>query len=227
MERRRERVSRGLLLLTLLLLLLCNLLSTFPHLTPAAGREKKLLNENGGYFTTGDSLNSQKRHSGAENKVEDAQNRDSEAENNAESDELESARQTNKLRLQHLKRACEEVGNASLMENSREMYKILFSIASSSALNAKYQILSHCFWTSVASRLASLFQILGLLSWSIQLEGLVTFGPFLPRPKLFYSFCIAFLASFPRPQVNNFVQVESLISLPRSLASLQVSQNSN
>ena len=105
------------------------------------------MNENGGYFTTGDSLNSQKRHSGAENKVEDAQNRDSEAENNAESDELESARQTNKLRLQHLKRACEEVGNASLylMENSREMYKTLFSFDSSSALNAKYQILSHCF----------------------------------------------------------------------------------
>ena len=135
-------MSRGLLLLTLLLLLLCNLLSTFPHLTPAVGREKKLLNEN---FTTGDSLNSQKRHSGAENKVEDAQNRDSEAENNAESDELESARQTNKLRLHHLKRACEEVGNASPMENSREMYKTLFSFASSSALNAKYQILSHCF----------------------------------------------------------------------------------
>ena len=140
MERRRERVSRGLLLLTLLLLLLCNLLSTFPHLTPAVGREKKLLNENGGYFTTGDSLNSQKRHSGAENKVEDAQNRDSEAENNAESDELESARQTNKLRLHHLNRACEEVSNASLylMENSREMYKTLFSFAGSSALNAKF-----------------------------------------------------------------------------------------
>ena len=127
-------MSRGLLLLTLLLLLLCNLLSTFPHLTPALERE--LLNEN---FTTGDSLNSQKRHSGAENKVEDAQNRDSEAENNAESDELESARQTNKLRLHHLKRACEEVGNASLylMENSREMYNTLFSFAGSSALNAK------------------------------------------------------------------------------------------
>ena len=109
MERRRERVSRGLLLITLLLLLLCNLL-TFN----SVGREKKSADEHEGHFTTGDSLNSQKSHSGAENKGSEGQNRDSEAKNKGESDEeVESARQTNKLRLQHLKRACEEVGNTS------------------------------------------------------------------------------------------------------------------
>ena len=112
MERRRERVSRGLLLLTLLLLLLCNLLTFHPP--NPVGREKKSADEHEGHFTTGDSLNSQKSHSGAENKGSEGQNRDSEAKNKGESDEeVESARQTNKLRLQHLKRACEEVGNTS------------------------------------------------------------------------------------------------------------------
>ena len=101
MERRRERVSRGLLLITLLLLLLYNLL-IFPRPTV-----KRPSNEKGEYFTTGDS---QTRDSWAENKGEDVQNRDSEAKNKAKPDELESARQTNKLRLQHLERACEEVG---------------------------------------------------------------------------------------------------------------------
>ena len=109
MERRRERVSRGLLLITLLLLLLYNLL-IFPRPTV----EKPSNNEKGEYFTTGDSLDSQTRHSWAENKGEDVQNRDSEAKNKAKPDELESARQTNKLRLQHLERACEEVGNGQL-----------------------------------------------------------------------------------------------------------------
>ena len=109
MERRRERVSRGLLLITLLLLLLYNLL-IFPRPTV----EKPSNNEKGEYFTTGDSLDSQTRHSWAENKGKDVQNRDSEAKNKAKPDELESARQTNKLRLQHLERACEEVGNGQL-----------------------------------------------------------------------------------------------------------------
>ena len=124
MERRRERVSRGLLLLTLLLLLLCNLL-TF-H---SVGREKKSADEHEGHFTTGDSLNSQKSHSGAENKGSEGQNRDSEAKNKGESDEeVESARQTNKLRLQHLKRACEEVGNTShwLPEKNYKKIEIYF-----------------------------------------------------------------------------------------------------
>ena len=105
MERRRERVSRGLLLITLLLLLLYNIL-IFPRPTV-----KRPSNEKEGYFTTGDTLDSQTRHSEAENKGEDVQNRDSEAKNKAKPDELESARQTNKLRLQHLERACEEVDN--------------------------------------------------------------------------------------------------------------------
>ena len=105
-------MSRGLLLIILTLLLLCNIL-VFPPFT-AVGREKKWSDEKEEYFTTGgDSLNSQKRHSGAENKGKDAQNRDSEAKNKTESDELESARQTNMLRLKHLKRACEEVGNST------------------------------------------------------------------------------------------------------------------
>ena len=106
MERRRERVSRGLLLITLLLLLLYNLL-IFPRSTVMRPSN----NEKGEYFTTGDSLDSQTRDSEAENKGKDLQNRDSEAKNKAKPDELESARQTNKLRLQHLERACEEVDN--------------------------------------------------------------------------------------------------------------------
>ena len=97
-------MSRGLLLITLLLLLLYNIL-IFPRPTV-----KRPSNEKEGYFTTGDTLDSQTRHSEAENKGEDVQNRDSEAKNKAKPDELESARQTNKLRLQHLERACDEVG---------------------------------------------------------------------------------------------------------------------
>ena len=132
MERRRERVSRGLLLLTLLLLLLCNLLTFHP--LNLVGREKKSADEHEGYFTTGDSLNSQKRHTGAENKGSEAQNSNSEVENKAESDEVEqTARQTNKLRLQHLKRACDEVSNASLClpENNREMYSTFVKVCKS------------------------------------------------------------------------------------------------
>ena len=115
-------MSRGLLLITLLLLLLCNILTLHP--LNLVGREKKSADEHEGYFTTGDSLNSQKRHSGAENKVQEPQNRDSEGKNKAESDEVESRRETNKLRLQHLNRACEEVSNANLSantKNNREM----------------------------------------------------------------------------------------------------------
>ena len=103
-------MSRGLLLIILTLLLLCNILLLPPF--TAVGREKKWSDEKEEYFTTGrDSLNSQKRHLGAENKGKDAQDRDSAAKNKTESDELESARQTNMLRLKHLKRACEEVVN--------------------------------------------------------------------------------------------------------------------
>ena len=123
-------MSRGLLLITLLLLLLCNILTLHP--LNLVGREKKSADEHEGYFTTGDSLNSQKRHTGAENKGSEAQNSDSEGENKAESDEVEqSARQTNKLRLQHLKRACDEVGsNPSLClpENNSEMYSTFVKV---------------------------------------------------------------------------------------------------
>ena len=153
MERRRERVVRGLLLITLTLLLLCNIF-VFPPLNGT----KKSSDEKEEYFTTGgDSLNSQKSHSGAENKVKDVQNKDSEAKNKNESDELESARQTNKLRLQHLKRACDEVGNSS-----RFHAQTVKSFPS--------------FWFQRLTRI----------------------------------------------QDYNFVQVESLLSQPRSLASLQV-----
>ena len=121
MERRRERVVRGLLLITLTLLLFCNIL-LFP---PLNGTKKTWSDEKEEYFTTGgDSLNSQKkRHSGAENRVKDVQNRDSEAKNKNESDELESARQTNKLRLQHLKRACEEVGKSSRFLSANDLLR--------------------------------------------------------------------------------------------------------
>ena len=123
MERRRERVSMAFLLITLTLLLLYSNLLAFHPLNPVGREKKSVRDEHEGYFTTGDSLNSQKRHSGAENKVQELQNRDWEGKNKAESDEVESQRQTNKLRLQHLNRACEEVSNANLSVNTKNSRK--------------------------------------------------------------------------------------------------------
>merc|ERR1712032_20895 len=102
-------------------------LSLFIISSPFAGT-KKSSDEKEEYFTTGgDSLNSQKSHSGAENKFKDVQNKDSEAKNKNGSDELESARQTNKLRLRHLKRACDEV--ESLLSQPRSLASLQGSLA--------------------------------------------------------------------------------------------------
>ena len=120
MERRREK---GLLLI-LLLLLVYNLI-----IVPPLGfncHEGEKASSKGNFTTASESPNSQKRHSGDENKAGSTQNNASVTKNKAV-DELGSsaretnnlsltknnlgstARETNNLRLQHLTRACEEV----------------------------------------------------------------------------------------------------------------------